>query len=73
MDLQAEKLNLVQAILDIEDIGLIKKVKKILKKEEHDWFDDLTEEQQQSVLRGLEQADRGETITHEEAVARLGL
>jgi hypothetical protein len=32
MDLQAEKLNLVRAILDIEDISLIKKVKKILKK-----------------------------------------
>jgi hypothetical protein len=73
MDIQAEKLNLVQAILDIEDIGLIKRVKKILKKNDHDWFDDLTEEQQQGVMRGLEQADRGETITHQEAVARLGL
>lgn len=73
MDIQAEKLNLVKAILDIEDIGLIKRVKKILEKNDHDWFDDLTEEQQQGVMRGLEQADRGETITHEEAVARLGL
>ena len=73
MDLQAEKLSLVQAILDIEDISLIKKVKKIIKKADHDWFDDLTEEQQQDVIIGLEQADRGETITHEEAVARLGL
>ncbi|MDP9047071.1 MAG: hypothetical protein M3N14_02980 [Bacteroidota bacterium] len=73
MDIQAEKLNLVQAILEIEDIGLIKRVKKILKKNDHDWFDDLTEEQQQGVMRGLEQADRGETITHEEAIARLGL
>jgi predicted transcriptional regulator len=73
MDLQAEKLSLVQAILDIEDISLIKKVKKIIKKADHDWFDDLTEEQQQDVIIGLEQADRGETITHEEAIARLGL
>jgi hypothetical protein len=38
-----------------------------------DWFDDLNEDQQQSVLRGLEQADRREGISHEEAVARLGL
>jgi len=73
MDLQAEKLSLVQAILDIEDISMIKKVKKIIKKADHDWFDDLTEEQQQDVIIGLEQADRGETITHEEAIARLGL
>ena len=73
MDLQAEKLSLVQAILDIEDISIIKEVKNLLKKKEHDWFDDLTEEQQQDVIIGLEQADRGETITHEEAIARLGL
>ena len=73
MDLQAEKLNLVQAILNIEDIGVIKKVKKILKKEEHDWFDDLTEKQQQDVIIGLEELDRGEGIPHEEAIARLGL
>jgi hypothetical protein len=73
MDLQAEKLSLVQAILDIDDISLIKEVKKILKKKEHDWFDDLTEEQQQDVIIGLEQLDRGEGIPHEEAIARLGL
>jgi hypothetical protein len=73
MDIQAEKLSLVQAILDIDDAGLIKKVKKILKKREHDWFDDLTEEQQQSVDRALEQLDRGEGIPHAEAMTRLGL
>jgi predicted transcriptional regulator len=75
MDIQAEKLELMQAILNIEDIGLIKKVKKLISKraESHDWFDDLTDEQQQSVMRGLEQADRGEFISHEEASARLGL
>ena len=73
MDLQAQKLNLVQAILDIEDIGLIKKVKKLIKKADHDWFDDLTEEQQQDVIIGLEELDRGEGIPHEEAIARLGL
>jgi hypothetical protein len=73
MDIQAEKLELVQAILNIEDIGLIKKVKKLVIKHSGDWFDDLTEEQQQSIKRSLEQADRGEFISHEEAVARLGL
>jgi len=75
MDIQTEKLALVQAILDIEDIGLIKKVKKLISKYavSVDWFDDLTEEQQKSVMRSLEQADRGECIPHEEAMARLGL
>jgi hypothetical protein len=73
MDIQAEKLQLVQAILNIEDIGLIKKVKKLLHKEEVDWFDELTDEQKQAVNRSLEKLDRGEGIPHEEAIARLGL
>lgn len=51
MDIQAEKLSLIQAILDIEDIGIIKKVKKILKKSEHDWFDDLTEDYEKSARK----------------------
>ncbi|HZX57318.1 MAG TPA: hypothetical protein VFE54_01275 [Mucilaginibacter sp.] len=73
MDLQAEKLKLVQAVLNINDASLIKEVEDLLKSRNHDWFDDLSEDQQQSVIRGLEQADRGETISHEEATARLGL
>lgn len=73
MDLQAEKLKLVQAVLNINDIGLIKEVGQLLKTRNRDWFDDLSEDQQQSILRGIEQADRGETITHDEAIAHLGL
>ncbi len=75
MDIQAEKLQLVQAILNIEDIGLIKKVKKLLSKptESHDWFDDLTEEQQQAVDEAIAELDRGEGIPHEEVMRRLGL
>lgn len=77
MNLQAEKLKLIRAVLDIEDMSLLKEIKCLLKtkKEEQspDWFDDLTEEQRQSVDRGLAQADRGERIPHEEALKRLGL
>lgn len=73
MNLQAEKLKLVQAILNIDSLRLIKEVETLLISQEQDWFEDLSENQQQSVLRGLEQADRGETISHQEAIARLGL
>jgi len=73
MDLQAEKLKLVQAVLNIDSLKLIKEVEALLISKEQDWFDDLNESQQQSVLRGLEQADRGEKISNKEAFARLGL
>jgi len=46
---------------------------KMNEEQEHDWFDELRKEQQASVLRGLEQLDNGQSITHEEAIIRLGL
>jgi len=41
--------------------------------EDFDWFDELTEEQQQDVFTAIEQLDRGEGIPHEEALLRIGL
>ncbi|WP_156088743.1 hypothetical protein [Mucilaginibacter pedocola] len=41
-----------------------------------DWFDELTEAQQQDVLEGIAEADRGEVIPHAEVVklfAKWGL
>lgn len=73
MDLQAEKLKIVKEVLAIEDINLIKEIKNLLKSRSHDWFDDLSEDQQQAVMKSLEKLDRGEGIPHEEAMARLGL
>jgi hypothetical protein len=73
MDLQAEKLKIVKEVLAIEDISLIKEIKNLLQSRSHDWFDDLSDEQQQAVMKSLEKLDRGEGIPHEEAMARLGL
>ena len=37
-----------------------------------DWFDELNEEQQSTVLEGLAEADRSETISYNEAVKLFG-
>jgi predicted transcriptional regulator len=73
MDIQAEKLKLVQAVLNIDDINVIKAVEEFLTGQQMDWFDELSPNQQESVMRGLQQANNGETITHQEAIGRLGL
>jgi predicted transcriptional regulator len=41
-------------------------------KECYDWFDDLSDDQQIEVLEGIAQADRGEIISHDEAVKLFG-
>ncbi len=72
MDLQAEKLNILQTIMSTKDEGLIMDIKAFLGGRKTDWFDELSEEQQQDVLEGLTQADNGETVSHEEAVKLFG-
>jgi hypothetical protein len=71
MDIQAEKLNLLQTIMNITDEGLIMDVKAFLSTRKGDWFDELSEDQQKDVLEGLAEADRCETIPHSEAVKKF--
>ena len=72
MDLQAEKLNILQTIVNTDDEGLIRDVKAFLSGRKTDWFDELGEEQQQDVLEGLAEADNGETVPHAEVVKLFG-
>jgi len=72
MDLQAEKLNILQTIINTDDEGLIMDVKAMLSGRKADWFDELGSEQQNDVLEGLAEADRGETVPHSEVVKLFG-
>jgi hypothetical protein len=76
MNLQAEKINILQTILNSNDEGLIMDVKAFLSDRKTDWFDELGDEQRKDVLEGLAEADRGETVSHSEVVklfAKWGL
>lgn len=60
MDIQLEKIELVKKLLATEDISILNSIKKIFEKEEKDWWDDLTEEQQNILNESMEQYERGE-------------
>jgi predicted transcriptional regulator len=68
MDLQAEKLSIVQIILNTDDKTVIMEIKALLANRKKDWFAELTEGQQKDILEGLAEADRGETFSHSEVV-----
>jgi hypothetical protein len=72
MNIQAEKLNLLQTIMNTDDEGLIMDVKAFLSGRKADWFDELSDEQQKDVMEGLAEADRGETVPHAEVVKLFG-
>ncbi len=71
MNLQAKKLELVQMILNTDRPSLLDKVSKLLSHEkEADWWGELPLSVQRSIDESIEQAGRGETVSHEEVMKR---
>lgn len=66
MDIQSKK-NLITAILQTTDEEILGEIKKLLKIEgQNDFWDDLTEADQQAINEGIRQLDEGKSISHEE-------
>jgi hypothetical protein len=69
MDIQALKLDLVSKIISTEKPSLLIKINKILQKENNlDWWDDLPEEVQESIMEGIEDVQKGNVFTNDQVV-----
>ena len=69
MDIQQKKLELVKLILETGESDLLDVVEMILKgKKTEDWWNKLSEAEKNSIEQGLEEADQGITIPHEQVM-----
>jgi len=66
MDIQASKIEVAKMVLDLEDSKLIEKVRKLITKEKKDFYDEFTEDQKLEIQYGIEQLERGESISWED-------
>jgi hypothetical protein len=71
MDIQATKIELVKAILEIDDKDFIKKVATFVYKERVDFWDELTSSQRQEIMQGIKDLDKGERIGFDEFIAKV--
>ena len=60
------KLELIEWLTKLNDEETLKylKVVKDSKAEDHDWWNDLTDEQIQGIQRGLKDIDEGRIVSH---------
>ena len=72
MDAMQLKTDLHNLIDKVNDTRILSAIKTILSKqtEEVDFWDELPLNVQESVKRGIEQADRGETKSHQEIMQK---
>jgi len=69
MNIQAEKLRLIEWILKVNDKMVIERLRKIKEdySESEDWWDELNQEEIDSIKRGLKDIQDGKVHSHEEA------
>jgi len=72
---ESVKLELIEWLMKLEDDETINylKIVKDSSDSDHDWWDDLTNEQKQGIERGLRDIDNGRTIPHDQVKKRYGL
>ena len=67
MDIQAEKLSLIEWISRVNDQSIIAKLKKLQADYigSDDWWDELNQEEKESIERGLKDIEEGRVHSHE--------
>ncbi|MCB0397333.1 MAG: hypothetical protein KDD36_11795 [Flavobacteriales bacterium] len=60
------KLELIKWVASLEDDTTIQYLKVVKDSADHDWWDDLTEEQKAGIQRGLRDVEEGRVTPHEE-------
>lgn len=71
MNLEARKYQFIQELVKVEDEKVLEKLELVLKANQNDWFNDLSETEQNEIQIGLEQADKEELTSHEEVMKRF--
>jgi predicted transcriptional regulator len=70
MDIQAEKLHLIKWLADINEPSIIRRFIDLKKEQETDWWDIIGADEKADIEEGLQQADNGELIPHEEVMTK---
>jgi hypothetical protein len=69
MGLAAKKIDFIGWITNLNDEDILDKIDS-LRKQEDDWWDTIGEDEKTEILEGLSQLDRGESVAHEQVMAK---
>ena len=74
MDIQAEKLKLIEWLKNLTDQSIIEKLKLFKDNfaDKKDWWESLDDEVKKSIDEGLKDIEDGRTIPHSEVMKKYG-
>ena len=67
MNIQSEKLEIMKLILETDNPSILESIKKLFKKNPpNDFWDTLSQDQKDDILKGIDEIESGETLDYED-------
>ena len=63
-NIESKKLALIQWLTSLNDVSMIDKILELKNKESKDWWDETSDEEKESIEKGLEDANSGKLKQH---------
>jgi hypothetical protein len=71
MNIQAEKIEIMKMVLETENPGILKSIKKLFTKDSKvDFWETLPQDQKDEILLGIEEIDNKETVDFDEFIRK---
>lgn len=70
MDLQAEKIRLIEWIAGLNDAVTLQEFIELKKQKEEDWWDQIDEQERVEILEGLSEASSDQTTPHDQVMSK---
>jgi hypothetical protein len=70
MNIQTRKLNIIQYLSHTTNTSVIKMIESIIKKEDVDFWNELTSSEKKEILAGIEELDKGDKVDYHKFMAK---
>ncbi|MDV6168894.1 hypothetical protein R1T16_10690 [Flavobacterium sp. DG1-102-2] len=67
LEIQNQKIELIQWLSTLEDVSIIQKIVDLRKTESRDWWDSISDTEKASIEKGIADANAGKLNTHSKA------
>ena len=71
MNIETTKLELMHLLLQTQKESILKKLKSVFEEEQADWWNEMSETEQEEIKTGLAQADNGKYETYDNVMKRF--
>lgn len=70
MNIQTVKIEILKMVINTDNPSLLEKVMMIFQNEKQDFWSNLSKEEQEEILAGIDELDKGEKYSYDEIIKK---